>query len=80
MSRFILIFVSMIFFALLVAVFQQCTPIKEQRESTLIENADSVTSEGIIKRINPDDAALLVPDTSENFFNKPAPETSGNTP
>ena len=70
MSRIILIFVSIIFFLLLLALFQQCTPIKERSESTIIENADSVTSEGIIKRPKPEDASNLVPDTSENFFDK----------
>lgn len=69
MSRFMLIFVSIVFFALLIVLLQQCTPIQEQRESTFIENADSVTSEGVIERINPEDSRPLVPDTSENFFN-----------
>jgi len=70
-SRFMLIFVSIIFFALLIVLLQQCTPIKEQSESTIIENAESVTSEGIIKRTNPEDSRPLVPDTSENFFDQP---------
>jgi hypothetical protein len=69
-SRFILIFVSIIFFALLIILLQQCAPIKEQSESTIIENADSVTSEGVIERLKPEDDRPLVPDTSENFFKK----------
>lgn len=56
MSRFILIFVSIIFFFLLIALLSQLirgSSALEQYESTIIENADSVRSEGIIKRNQP---------------------------
>jgi hypothetical protein len=56
-SRFILIFVSIIFFFLLIALLSQLirgSSALEQYESTIIENADSVRSEGVIKRNKPE--------------------------